>query len=69
MSDKYDAVQINRMLWRVRKGNHVVGQARKGLDNLWYAEVGDGDRSHTEAIHRVIIATEAIEEFRSAVDG
>jgi hypothetical protein len=64
----YDAVRINRELWRIRKGNDMVGEARRGMDGKWYAELG-GDPSAMAAIQRVIIATEAIEEFTDAVNG
>lgn len=65
----YDAVQVNRALWRIRKGDHVVGHARMGLDKRWYAEVGNGDIGHMAAVQRVILANEAIEEFTDAVNG
>jgi hypothetical protein len=67
--DKYRTIEINRMLWRVLKGDIHVGQVRKGMDNLWYAEVGGGDRTRTEAVQRVVIANEAVEQFQELVDG
>jgi len=63
----YDAVKVNRCLYRIRKGGELVGQVRQGMDHLWYAEVGTGDRSYVAAIQRVILASEAIEEFERAL--
>jgi hypothetical protein len=67
--DKYRTVEVNRDLCRVYKGMTLVGQVRRGLDNLWYAEVGDGVKGRIVAVHRVILANDAIEEFQEAVDG
>ena len=67
--DKFSVVEINRHLWRVMRGEDVVGQVRMGMDKLWYAEVGNGDRSRLAAVQRVILATQAIDEFVEVCDG
>ena len=44
------------------------GQIRRGLDNLWYAEQ-PGERDKLAAIQRVILAHEAVAEYKAAVNG
>lgn len=66
---KYRTIEVNRNLWRVFKGDTVVGHVRKGLDNLWYPEVGTGVRTRIAAVQSVILANEAVAEFVEASDG
>jgi hypothetical protein len=67
--DKYGTVEVNKMLTRVMRGQVVVGQVRKGMDNLWYAEVGDGQRSRVAAVQLVVLANQAIVEFQECAGG
>lgn len=64
----YNSVVINAMRSRVFKGNTLVGSVRRGMDGLWYAEQL-GERHRSAAIHRVILANEAIEKFTAATHG
>jgi hypothetical protein len=66
--DHYRTVDVNRQLARIYKGTTLVGEVRQGLDQLWYAEQ-PGERRKTAAVHKVIIANEAIEQYMAAADG
>ena len=64
---QYRTVEVNRQLVRVYFGSELVGQVRQGLDQLWYAEQ-PGERHKAAAVHRAMIAHQAIEEFTDAVN-
>ena len=67
--DKYRTIQINKMMWRVFKGENCVGQVRQGMDGMWYPEVGQGQRSRAGAVQLVVLANEAVEQFQAVGDG
>lgn len=67
--DKYRTIEINKMMWRVFKGESCVGQVRRGMDGLWYPEVGQGQRTRAGAVQLVVLSNEAIEQFEADVHG
>lgn len=67
--DKYRTIEVNKMMWRVMKGDVHVGQVRKGMDGLWYAELGVGDKTRAAAVQRVLLAHEAIGDMFRVVHG
>ncbi len=67
--EEYRSVQINKMLWRVFKGDTCIGQVRMGMDGQWYAELGMGDKARAVAIHKVVTANEAIREAVRVLNG
>lgn len=67
--DKYRTIEVNKFMWRVFKGDNCVGQVRKGMDGLWYPEVGQGQRTRAGAVQLVVLATDAVEEFQRAING
>jgi hypothetical protein len=65
----YRTVQLNDALYRVLKDDAVVGYVRRDLDGSWYAVLHPGQRQRAKALHMVIVAVDAIEEFTHAVNG
>jgi len=66
--DHYRVTDVNRQLSRIYKGTTLVGDVRQGLDMLWYAEQV-GERHKSAAVHKVIVANEAIEQFMAHLHG
>jgi hypothetical protein len=65
--DKYRHTEVNRDLHYVYKGEERVGQIRRGLDRKWYAEIGVGDQTFSAALHRVMVANEAVRDLSRVV--
>lgn len=63
----YRTVDVNEGLSRVFLDDELVGYVRLGLDQRWYPmlphEINRGG-----AVQRVILANEALREFRSAFE-
>jgi hypothetical protein len=60
--DQYRTAHINKDLMRVYCGERIVGQLRRGLDKKWYPEL-PAENFKAAALHSVIIAHQAIDEF------
>lgn len=57
----YRTAEVNKALTKVYQDNQLVGQVRKGLDHKWYPEL-PAEASRGAAVHRVILAHEAVHE-------
>jgi hypothetical protein len=66
--EKPRTIPVNRDLIRVYVGMDLVGQVRRGMDGMWYPELGE-ERVVSAAIQAVLIAHEAISEYVESVDG
>jgi hypothetical protein len=66
--DKPRTVEVNKDLVRVYVGMHLAGQVRRGMDGMWYPELGE-ERTKGAAVQAVLIADEAISEYMENVHG
>ena len=64
--DIYRTAKVNKDLYRVYKGDVLVGQVRMGLDRKWYPEL-PSTQFRTAAIHELVLAHEAIEQVTDGV--
>lgn len=60
--DTYRTAKVNIHLFRVYKGDALVGQVRMGLDGKWYPEL-PATQFRTAAVHKLVLAHEALVEF------
>ena len=67
-AEKYRSSEVNADLHRVYHGNQLIGQVRRGMDHHWYPEL-PAEKYKMAALHKVILAHEAIEDFNRAVNG
>jgi hypothetical protein len=59
---RYESVAVNRDLFRIFKGDTLIGTVRLGLDKSWYPELL-GVSSRSKATHALILADKAVTEF------
>lgn len=63
----FRTVEVNSGLTRVYDGDKPVGYARVGLDHKWYPML-PGETSRGAAVHRIVLAHEAILRLQAEVD-
>lgn len=66
-SETYRTSEANKDLWLVFYGPTNIGQVRKGIDGKWYPELLPS-RERARAVHRVVLAHQALAELNRAID-
>jgi hypothetical protein len=67
-AERYRTTEMNRDLYLVHHGADLVGQVRRGMDKRWYPEL-PGEAYKMAALQKVVLANEAIDEYRREADG
>jgi hypothetical protein len=66
-AETYRTSEANRDLWLVFYGADNIGQVRRGIDGKWYPELLP-DRARARAVHRVVLAHQALTELNRGID-